>query len=106
MRQESFADQVPAKFSATLLDEGLYHCSIRTMYMILDDTHEVKERVDRFRPYSAASFGWEMSFSRCCGNFQPSNFDATRVRSTCAVPPPMVNIRTSRAMRSMGKFFE
>ena len=30
-----FADQAPAEIYATLLDEGVYHCSIRTMYRIL-----------------------------------------------------------------------
>ena len=41
--------------------------------------------------------------SRVCGSFQPSTLDATRVRSTCAVPPPIVNMRTSRAIRSSGR---
>mgnify|MGYP001788326673 CR=1 FL=1 len=27
-----FADQAPAEIYASLLDEGVYHCSIRTMY--------------------------------------------------------------------------
>jgi hypothetical protein len=27
-----FADQAPAEIYATLLDEGVYHCSLRTMY--------------------------------------------------------------------------
>ena len=39
-----FADQAPAEIYATLLDEGVYHCSIRTMYRILDDNGEVRER--------------------------------------------------------------
>jgi putative transposase len=30
-----FADQAPAEIYACLLDEGLCHCSIRTMYRIL-----------------------------------------------------------------------
>ena len=34
----------PAEIYATLLDEGVYHCSIRTMYRILDDNGEVHER--------------------------------------------------------------
>jgi transposase-like protein len=29
-----FADQAPTEIYATLLDEGVYHCSIRTMYRI------------------------------------------------------------------------
>ena len=30
-----FTDQAPAEIYASLLDEGVYHCSIRTMYRIL-----------------------------------------------------------------------
>ena len=40
--------------------------------------------------------------SRVCGSFHPSTFPATKLRSTCAVPPPMVNMRASRAIRSIG----
>ena len=32
-----FVDKAPATVYATLLDEGTYHCSIRTMYRILHD---------------------------------------------------------------------
>jgi len=39
-----FADQAPAEVYASLLDEGVYHCSIRTMYRILDQNDEVRER--------------------------------------------------------------
>jgi hypothetical protein len=39
-----FADQAPAEIYATLLDEGVYHCSIRTIYRILDQNGEVRER--------------------------------------------------------------
>jgi putative transposase len=39
-----FADQAPASIVATLLDEGDYLCSIRTMYRILADEGEVRER--------------------------------------------------------------
>jgi transposase InsO family protein len=39
-----FADQAPAEIYATLLDEGVYHCSIRTMYRILGHNGEVRER--------------------------------------------------------------
>ena len=50
-----FIDQAPAQVHATLLDEGTYLCSPRTMYRILDDAHEVKERRDQVRrPHYAA----------------------------------------------------
>jgi len=44
-----FIDQAPAQVHATLLDEGRYLCSPRTMYRILDDAHEIKERRDQVR---------------------------------------------------------
>lgn len=39
-----FADESPAAIVATLLDEGTYLCSIRTMYRILSAEGEVRER--------------------------------------------------------------
>jgi len=39
-----FVDKAPHEVYATLLDEGVYYCSIRTMYRILDENSEVKER--------------------------------------------------------------
>jgi putative transposase len=39
-----FADQAPAEVYASLLDEGVYHCSIRTMYRVLAANQEVRER--------------------------------------------------------------
>jgi transposase InsO family protein len=44
-----FADQAPAEIYATLLDEGDYHCSIRTMYRLLDQNGEVRERRQQLR---------------------------------------------------------
>jgi putative transposase len=44
LHNERFVDRAPYEIYATLLDEGQYHCSIRTMYRILDDNKEVKER--------------------------------------------------------------
>lgn len=42
---ERFQDKAPRQVYATLLDEGQYHCSVRTMYRILTDGHgDVKER--------------------------------------------------------------
>ena len=51
---ERFLDQAPAQVHATLLDEGVYLCSPRTMYRILDGADEVKERRDQVcRPHYA-----------------------------------------------------
>ena len=44
LHSERFADVSPAQVYATLLDESIYHCSIRTMYRILEAHGEVKER--------------------------------------------------------------
>jgi putative transposase len=44
-----FVDQSPADVYAALLDEGTYHCSIRTMYRILHGAREVRERRNQLR---------------------------------------------------------
>ena len=44
-----FADQAPAEIYATLLDEGVYHCSIRTMYRLLGQNGEVRDRRKQLR---------------------------------------------------------
>ena len=45
LHSERFQDKAPYEVYATLLDEGQYHCSIRTMYRILKAEHgDVKER--------------------------------------------------------------
>ncbi len=50
-----FIDQAPAQTHATLLDEGTYLCSPRTMYRVLDAAHEIKERRNQVRrPHYAA----------------------------------------------------
>ena len=41
---ERFADRAPAEVYATLLDEGVYLCSERTMYRILAENQAVRER--------------------------------------------------------------
>ena len=44
---ERFQDRSPAAVYATLLDEGEYHCSIRTMYRLLEQKGEARERRDQ-----------------------------------------------------------
>ena len=46
---ERFVDQSPAQVYATLLDEGSYLCSIRTMYRLLHEKEEVRERRNQAR---------------------------------------------------------
>jgi putative transposase len=41
---ERFADRAPATIYATLLDEGIYLCSVSTMYRLLRANAEVRER--------------------------------------------------------------
>ena len=44
-----FVDSAPREIYATLLDEGQYLCSPRTMYRLLAAAHEVKERRHQLR---------------------------------------------------------
>ena len=44
---ERFQDRSPAAVYATLLDEGEYHCSIRSMYRLLKRRGESRERRDQ-----------------------------------------------------------
>ncbi len=47
LHEERFQDRSPAAVQATLLDEGQYLCSIRTMYRILQQEGESGERPDQ-----------------------------------------------------------
>jgi len=49
LHSERFVDRAPHEVYATLLDEGIYHCSIRTMYRILEENQEVRERRNQLR---------------------------------------------------------
>jgi putative transposase len=49
LNSERFVDQAPAQAQTALLDEGVYHCSTRTMYRILDESQEVRERRNLLR---------------------------------------------------------
>jgi putative transposase len=44
LHEERFQDCAPAAIQATLLDEGRYLCSPRTMYRLLEQNGEVRER--------------------------------------------------------------
>ena len=55
LNEERFCDQAPAEVYATLLDEGAYLCSERTMYRILAEQQEVRERRDQLRHPSYAA---------------------------------------------------
>src|SRR5256712_8926269 len=49
LHEPRFIDCAPAEVYATLLDEGQYLCSERTMYRILAENQEVRERRDQLR---------------------------------------------------------
>lgn len=44
LHSERFQDRSPSEVYSTLLDEGVYHCSIRTLYRLLDEEGENQER--------------------------------------------------------------
>jgi putative transposase len=46
---DRFVDKSPGEVWATLVDEGVYLCSERTMYRILADNEEVKERRNQLK---------------------------------------------------------
>lgn len=49
LHSERFCDQAPAQVVATLLDEGSYLCSQRTMYRLLSAHGELRERRNQLR---------------------------------------------------------
>lgn len=44
LNEERFCDKAPAQIWATLLDEGTYLASVSTMYRLLRERHQVRER--------------------------------------------------------------
>jgi putative transposase len=52
LHTDRFVDKTSTEAYATLLNESTYHCSVRTMYRILDDASEVRERwVQTWNPH-------------------------------------------------------
>src|SRR5207247_10563854 len=49
LHEPRFMDVAPAEVHARLLDEGRYLCSERTMYRVLAENAEVRERRDQLR---------------------------------------------------------
>ena len=55
LNESRFMDLAPAEVYATLLDEGRYLCSERTLYRVLAENAPVRERRDQLRhPHYAA----------------------------------------------------
>jgi putative transposase len=55
LHEPRFVDAAPAQVVATLLDEERYLCSERTMYRVLRDNEEVRERRNQLRHPSYAA---------------------------------------------------
>jgi putative transposase len=49
LHDDAFVDSAPAAIYATLLENGVRHCSVRTMYRILATQGEVRERRNQLR---------------------------------------------------------
>lgn len=54
LNSERFADQPPTEVYATLLSEGMYYCSVSTMYRLLRKARQTGERSPQRRPQSHA----------------------------------------------------
>ena len=50
LHEPRFVDLAPAEVWSTMLDEGNFLCSERTMYRILEENHEVRERRNQLKP--------------------------------------------------------
>ena len=62
LHEQRFVDLAPAEVYATMLDEGRYLCSERTMYRVLAQSHEARERRAQLRHPTT----WpEFSTARC-----------------------------------------
>jgi len=55
LHEPRFVDLAPAEIYATLLDDGRYLCSERTLYRVLAENAEVRERRDQLRHPSYAA---------------------------------------------------
>jgi putative transposase len=49
LHSPTYVDKAPAEVYASLLDQGIYLCSMRTMYRILGAEHELRERRNQLR---------------------------------------------------------
>jgi hypothetical protein len=83
--ENRFADLAPAQVYATLLDEGGYLCSERTMYRVLTANHEVRERRAQTRERRARDH--RLCLDARHGDMQEDSFARNVVRRTTETRP-------------------
>ena len=95
LHSEAFVDKAPAEVWATLLDQGTYLCSPRTMYRILDDALEVRERRDQLRHPAykkpellalAPNEVWSWDITKLLGPAKWTYFYLYVILDSCGVP--------------------
>ena len=115
---ERFVDKAPAQVWATLLDEGTYLCSIRTMYRILEEHGEVRERRNqRGIPSSSEVFfwisnivstrarrRWSRAFSRSSSLTRGSSAFAFRPRFLDVIPTLAISSRWRRQLDNCDEY--
>ena len=96
LREPRFVDLAPVEAYACLLDEGVYLCSIRTMYRILHAHDEIRERRRqlRHRVYQkpellaeAPNHVWFWDISKLTGPAKWSYFHLYLVIDICSRSP-------------------
>ena len=92
LNSERFQDCSPAAINATLLDEGQYLCSTRTMYRVLEEDGATRERRDQLvHPQYR---------KRSCWRPPPIN-SGVGILPSCAAPPSgTIFISTSSSISS------
>ena len=90
LHEERFQDCSPAQVYAALLDEGRFHCSIRTMYRLLETHGESRERRDQLThpPYqkpellaTAANQLWSWDITKLRGPVKWTAFHLYVIRT-------------------------
>ena len=75
MNSERFMDKAPQEIHATLLDEGVYLCSTRTMYRILAEHGEPRnEETSSVTRLTKNQSSWPRHRTRCGPGISPSSW--------------------------------
>jgi putative transposase len=78
LHADRFVDQAPLEIYNTLLDEGHYLCSVRTMYRILEKHEEVRERRNQLsHPH------YQKPELLACAPNQLWSWDITKLKGHC-----------------------